>query len=162
MDVSRPVDESGCGPVGAMGLVTLVYEDGIVTIGTSYSILVLGDTLFYTRPCFTNVLLVAGRAGNNVNTHPTFVRRRCVDQAVSKCVGLPEGEADTSLRQRALEGLESLHVRKAQRGLMVWASSGAIVEGPLDLGEGLVEDILGVGQAGKGGPQVGQLRIKVF
>ena len=121
-----------------MGLVTLVYKDGIVTIGTSYSILVLGDTLFYPSRRFTNVLLVAGIAGNNVKAHQTFVRRRCVDQAVSKCVGLPEGEANTSLRQRALEGLESLHVRKAKRGLMVWASSGAIVEGPLGLGEGLV------------------------
>ena len=85
-----------------------------------------------------------------------------MDQATAEGVGLPEGEADTSLLQWALEALESLHVGKAQRGLLGWAGSGTIVVGPLGLGEGLVQDMFRVGQAGKGGPQVGQLCIKVF
>ena len=85
-----------------------------------------------------------------------------MDQATAKCVGLPEGKADTSLLEGALEALEALHVGKAQRGLLGWAGSRASVEGPLGLGEGLVQYMLGVGQTGEGGPQVGQLSVKVF
>ena len=83
-------------------------------------------------------------------------------QAPTKCSGLPEGEVNTSLLQGALEALESLHVWKAQSGLLLRAGSRANVEGPLGLGEGLVQDMLGVGQATEGGPQVGQLSIQVF
>ena len=56
VDIGRLVDESGCIPVGAMSSITLVHEDGIVTVGTTYGILVLGDTLFYPSPRFTYVL----------------------------------------------------------------------------------------------------------
>ena len=73
VDVGRLVDESSCSPVRAVSLVTLVYEDGIVTVGTPYGILVLGDTLVYTCSRFTNILLVAGGAGNSVDTHSTFI-----------------------------------------------------------------------------------------
>ena len=75
VDVSRPVDQTGGGPVGAVGFVTLVDKNGIVTIGTTYGIFVLGDTLIYACSRFTNVLLVAGGAGNSVDTHLTFIRR---------------------------------------------------------------------------------------
>ena len=75
VDISRPVDKTGGGPVGAVDCVTLMYKNSIVTIGTTYSILVLGDTLFYASSRFTNVLLVTGGAGNSVNTHSTFIRR---------------------------------------------------------------------------------------
>ena len=36
VDVSRPVDQTGGGPVGAVGFVTLVDKNSIVTIGTTY------------------------------------------------------------------------------------------------------------------------------
>ena len=58
VDVGRPVEESGCSPVGPVGLVTLMYKDGIILIVTSYGVLVLGDTLFYPSPRFANVLFV--------------------------------------------------------------------------------------------------------
>ena len=75
VDISRPVDKTGGSPVGAVGCVTLMYKDSIVTISTTYSILVLGDKLFYASSRFTNVLLVTGGAGNSVDTHLTFIRR---------------------------------------------------------------------------------------
>ena len=73
--VSRPVDQTGGGPVVAVGFVTLVDKNIIVTIGTMYGIFLLGNTLIYACSRFTNILLVAGRAGNSVNTHLTFIRR---------------------------------------------------------------------------------------
>ena len=85
-----------------------------------------------------------------------------MDQGAAESVGLPEGQTDASLLEGALEALESLHVWKAQSGLLLWAGSRTDVEGPLGLGEGLVQDVLGVGQATEGGPQVGQLSIQVF
>ena len=84
-----------------------------------------------------------------------------MDQVAAECVSLPESEANTGLLEGALEALESLHVWKAQRGLLGRAGSRAYVEGPLGLGEGLVQDMLGVGQAGEGSPQVGQLSVQV-
>ena len=76
---------------------------------------------------------------------------------------MPEGEVGTSLPQEALETLEFLHERQAQRGLtLFWAGPGCRVESPLGLGEGLVQDMLGVGQAGEGGPQERQLGVKVL
>ena len=85
-----------------------------------------------------------------------------MNQAATESVSLPESEANTGLLEGALEALESLHVWKAHRGLLGRAGSGTSVEGPLGLGEGLVQDMLGVGQAGEGGPQVGQLSVKVL
>ena len=74
-----------------------------------------------------------------------------MDQAAAESVSLPEREANTGLLEGALEALESLHVWKAQRGLL--GRAGTRTRGPLGLGEGLVQDMLGVGQAGEGGPQ---------
>ena len=104
VDVRRPVDETGGSPVGAVSFVTLMYKDSIVTIVTTYDMLVLGDALFYASSRFTNVLLVTGRAGNSINTHPTFIRRQCMHQAAAhqaaaKCADLPESETNTSLFQ---------------------------------------------------------------
>ena len=75
VDVGGSVDQAGGVPVRAVGFVTLVDKNGIVTIGTTYGIFLLGDTLIYACSRFTNVLLVAGGAGNSVDTHSTFIGR---------------------------------------------------------------------------------------
>ena len=116
---------------------------------TADRILVLVYAFINTSSRFSDVLLVTGRAGNRVDTGMAISRRRCFDQAAAKCAGLPEREVGTSLLQGALETLETLHVRQAQRWKVSRTGPGTSVVGPLGLGEGLVQDMLGVGQASK-------------